>query len=614
MFFPKRLFFVNPPPSSFSQNPDSEVFESEPDGPGSDDPGPDGPGPDGPDPREMRSYCFKLIREVTGRLGWKYRLWIPAAVILSSIHLLPPSFLQYFTEGTQTLATTGAPEFLKMLVIFGIAVGLCQWVALVLDGILGEWLRLTVGIGLKKDAVHSLSRTRIDALDSAQRGDWMTRMSGDLYNAEEFLTNSLPQQVTNATMVVGSAVLFFLYSGPIAFIPLIAVAFLGWFNIVVQRRMGPTLGAARQMEGRLFQSMIETFEGLRTIRSYGGEKFTYERIDGQLKNLFTAGMSITKSMALLMGVTEFVSQVVVTGILTIIAYQVRGNALTAEDALVYPFYINLFLGSAKSLLGSAYDWNRFFIEGGRLASLLYDDSKKEDDRTKIFGDFETKVPQVAALHASGVSIAYGDADPVIHDFQFHLERGEIVAIVGPSGCGKSTFVECFAGLRRPQAGTFTATLMDGSKQTFTQSPIFLSAFVEQQPYLFVGTIRENISLGLAAATDERIHEALEEVGLAEIVRFRGGLDEILADRGRNLSVGQQYRLALCRALVCGRPFLFMDEPFAALDPESVELVIKAMQDEKDRGTGILLITHLLPDSLAADRVVTMGQPPTGRRF
>jgi len=311
-------------------------------------------------------------------------------------------------------------------------------------------------------------------------------------------------------------------------------------------------------------------------------------------------------MALLMGVTEFVSQVVVTGILTIIAYQVRGAALTAGDALIYPFYINLFLGAAKSLLGSAYDWNRFFIEGGRLASLLYDDSKKEGDRTAIFGNFETRVPEVAALHATGVSIAYGDAPPVIHDFQFHLERGEIVAIMGPSGCGKSTFVECFAGLRRPQAGEFTATLRDGSRQTFPQAPIFLSAFVEQQPYLFVGTIRENIALGLAEATDDRINVALAEVGLAEIVRRRGGLDEVLSDRGRNLSVGQQYRLALCRALVCGRPFLFMDEPFAALDPESVELVIKAMHEEKARGTGILLITHLLPESLAPDRVVTMG--------
>ncbi|MCG8603338.1 MAG: ATP-binding cassette domain-containing protein, partial [Verrucomicrobiales bacterium] len=131
------------------------------------------------------------------------------------------------------------------------------------------------------------------------------------------------------------------------------------------------------------------------------------------------------------------------------------------------------------------------------------------------------------------------------------------------------------------------------------------AFVEQQPYLFVGSVRDNITLGSESVTDEEVRGALREVGLEELIQRRGGLDHVLTDRGRNLSVGQQYRLALCRALVCGRPFLLMDEPFAALDIESVELVSKAMQQEKAKGTGIMLITHLLPEHLNADRVVEM---------
>ena len=203
------------------------------------------------DPRQMRHYCYKLIREVTGSLGWKYKLWIPAAALLSAVHLLPQGFFLFFTEGTQKLSETPADDFIKMLILFGLAVAVCQWVGVVLDSILSEWLRLKVSIGLRKDAVVGLSRTRIDALDSAERGDWMTRMTGDLFNAEEFLTSSLPGQITNATMLIGSAALFFYFSGPVAFIPLVAAAFLGWFNILVQRRMAPTLGAA-EVSGGLF--------------------------------------------------------------------------------------------------------------------------------------------------------------------------------------------------------------------------------------------------------------------------------------------------------------------------------------------------------------------------
>lgn len=557
------------------------------------------------EPREMRKHCFRLIREVTGRLGWKYKLWIPAAMLLSAVHLLPPRFLLFFTERTQSLAETGADDFIQMLIVFGLAVGVCQWLALVFDSILSEWLRLTVSIRLKQDAVGSLSRTRIDALDSAERGDWMTRMSSDIYNAEEFLTSSLPEQITNATMMLGAAALFFYYSGPIAFIPLAAALFLGWFNILVQRRMGPVLGQARQLEGGVFQSMIETFEGLRTIRSYGGEKFTQRKLNRQLSELFTAGMSITKSMALLIGVTEFVGQLVVTGLLTLVAFEVIGKTLSAEDALVYPFYLTLFLGAAKGLVGSAYDWNRFFIEGGRLASLLYDEDNKELDRTEAFGDFEDQITEVERFTANDVVIGYGDNAPVIRNQSLELSRGEIVALMGESGCGKSTLTESFAGLRRADSGRFTAILKNGSERSFAQAPPFLFAFVEQQPYLFVGTIRDNITLGAEGIADEAVESALQEVGLLPLVQRRGGLDHVLTDRGRNLSVGQQYRLALCRALVCGRPFLLMDEPFAALDIESVELVVEAMKQERSKGTGILLITHLLPDSLDTDRIVTL---------
>jgi len=552
----------------------------------------------------MRRHCFRLIREVTAKLGWKYKVWIPAAVLLGTVHLLPPRFLQFFTEGTQALSETGATDFIRLLLIFGIIVGLVQWVGLVLDSILSEWLRLTVAIGLKRDAVESLGRTRIDALDTAQRGDWMTRMTSDLYNAEEFLTSSVPEQITNATMLAGTAALFFYYSGPIALMPLVAALFLGWFNIVVQRRMAPTLGRARQLEGGVFQTMIETFEGLRTIRSYGGEGFSLSRLDRQLRELYRAGMRITKSMALLMGMNELVAQLVVTALLTLVAYQVRGEALTASDALVYPFFINLFLGSAKSLVGAAYDWNRFFIEGGRLASLLYDDDNKEPDRTELFGDFQDHVAGTASFAATGVTIAYGENPPVVVDQDLSLSRGELVALMGESGCGKSTFAEVFSGLRRANSGSFRATLDDGSQRDFPQAPPFLGAFVEQQPYLFVGSIRENITLG-RDRSDEAVLAALDEVGLGPVIAARGDLDAVLSDRGRNLSVGQQYRLALCRALVCERPFLLMDEPFAALDVESVELVVRAMQAQKSRGRGILLITHLLPPGLEADRVVRM---------
>lgn len=563
-----------------------------------------------PDRREMRRHCFRLIREVTGQLGWKYKLWIPTAMLLSSVFLLPQWFLQFFTENSQNpqkVSETEIDQFLVLLVVFGASIAVCEWIAIFFSGVLREWLRLTVSVGLRRDAVSSLSRTRIDQLDTGHRGDWMTRLTGDLRSCEMFLTDSLTDQIRQLTMLLGTLALFLFYSGPIALVLIPAAVILLWFNTIVQRRMGPTLNEARVIEGDVFQSMIETFEGLRTIRSFGAEQFTLQRINLQLKQMFSTGMRIMKSMSGLMGLNEVGSQLVITAILTLAAYRISGDELTAADALVYPFYINLFLGSAKALAGATYEWNRFFIEGGRLATLLYDESKQVSDREEVFADLEQQVANVRRLSVENLTVAYGDGPAVIEGLDFSLEAGEIVAVMGPSGCGKSTFLESFSGLRPANGGTFKVELKNGEKRVFPQSPVFLSAFVEQQPYLFVGTIRENVLMGHEGVSDEAVWQALEEVALAEIIRYRGGLDEVLTDRGRNLSVGQQYRLALCRGLVCGRPFLFMDEPFAALDLESVERVVESLHQERDRGAGVILITHLLPGRLEPTRVVNMAK-------
>ncbi|MDF1816334.1 MAG: ATP-binding cassette domain-containing protein, partial [Verrucomicrobiales bacterium] len=134
-------------------------------------------------------------------------------------------------------------------------------------------------------------------------------------------------------------------------------------------------------------------------------------------------------------------------------------------------------------------------------------------------------------------------------------------------------------------------------------PKSLCAFVEQQPYLFVGTIRENISLGHTQLFDVEMMSVIKAVGLEETVTRRGGLDTSLADRGRNWSVGQQYRLALCRALLSQRPFLMLDEPFASLDDESVGDVIKTIELAKKAGAGIVVVTHVLPEGLKPDQMI-----------
>ena len=547
----------------------------------------------------QRALSLRLVREALGRLGWRYKLCIPLIAALSAVFLLPPWLLQFFTLGAQDLVQTNAAEFVRLLVVYGVAIATCLWLAIFLTGTLREWLRLKISIGLRRDTLLALHRTRVEVLDGAHRGDWMTRVTSDLHNCEDFLSDSVPQQIQALTLAFGSASLFYCHSGAIALIPCAAALALAVLNAFVQQKMAPVLRENRELEGEIFQSLMENYEGLRTIRSTGGEAQNLARLDGSLKRLFVAGMRIIRTMAALMGLNEFASQLVVTIVLTVVALALKGGGLTAEAVLVYPFFINVFLSNARDLAAAAFDWNRFFIEGGRLASVIHVESNFLD----IGEESAALLDRVGSLSVRRLELGYGDAPAVISNFDILVRPGELVAVMGPSGSGKSTLLEALAGLRDPRAGEF-----DLGGLRLRRLPVAVASFVEQRPYLFVDTVRENLLLGNGdpAVDDEAIWKALSSVDLKGSVSERGGLGAMLGDRGLNLSEGQRYRLSLCRALLADRPFLLLDEPFAALDADSIESVIGAISAERQAGVGVVVVTHVLPEALQPDRCIHLG--------
>jgi ABC-type multidrug transport system fused ATPase/permease subunit len=558
---------------------------------------------------ETRKHSFRLIHECITGLGWRYKVYATGFILMSLVFILPPMLLQNFTKGVTDLQALSAVDFIRNLALFGVFIAICQWIGIFVGSYLSEWLRLTVSIGLRRKVLHSLHQTQIESLDVAHRGDWLTRMTSDLRNCERFISDSIPEQARNLTVMLGVAVMFFIKSGSVAFIPIAAAALLFCLNVYVQKRMAPVLGQVRMLEGSIFQQMIESFEGLKTIRSYGGESSTARKVEGGLSKLFDSGLHIIRRMGALMGVNELASQLVITLVLSIAAMAVRGNQLTATEVLVFPFYINMFLNATKTLVASTYEWNRYFIEGGRLAGVFYDENSHIPDPESLFGDVGS-IDEFRSLDVKDLTVGYGEAPPVIDGHKFHIEAGEIVAVMGESGCGKSTFLEVVAGLRGARSGEFQ--IRNGSTvHQWTQVPVFVSSYVEQRPYLFVGSFRENVTLGMddengeSHISDDQIREALERVDLAHIVENRGGIDEVLTDRGQNLSEGQRYRLALVRALLAHRPLILLDEPFAALDDDSIRSVVKALREEAARGAAIILVTHLIPETMEDVRVVEM---------
>ena len=216
---------------------------------------------------------------------------------------------------------------------------------------------------------------------------------------------------------------------------------------------------------------------------------------------------------------------------------------------------------------------------------------------------------MAAVQIVGVEKDFGTTH-IIRGVDIDMEDGQFTVLVGPSGCGKSTLLEMLAGLRQLPAGVVEAATLSGTARWAApiRLPLAWFAFVEQRPYIFEGTVRENLAPKLDGEGSERLWQSLRLVNLDTFVERSGGLDLKLRDAGKNLSEGQKYRLVLARALLADRPFLLVDEPFASLDPFSVATVAQALNAQRAAGTGIVLVSHILPPDLAVDDVLDFGVP------
>lgn len=554
-----------------------------------------------------RAYARRLLSDSIHSIGSRYLLIIVVTAVLGLATLLPAQFFRYFTESSQTLSTLTAKNFISLFLGFGLLVAASLLISSVLTSLIHERLRLQVEASLREKVMRRLHDTPLSHIDDSQRGDWLTRVTGDLSRAEMFLTDSIPGQIREVVLIIGISILFFIESGWLAFLPLVSALFIGATHFWVQIRLSPILSELRGLHAGIFQMLIESFEGIRTIRSQRAEPFVLRRFQNGLSEITLKSMRVVRYLGALIGGTEFIGQILVTLCLTAAAWSLTRSEITLQQALTYPFFIGLFYAAVQRLASSAYEWNRFFIEAGRLGAFLFQNS----------GRVDSALVSEAAEQFILTSISVGYATATTGPIDLSIKRGECLAVIGPSGIGKSTFLEVLAGLRPPLSGTAALIDKDGvelwRKEGTSQLPIGACAYVEQRPYIFEGSLRENLTLGNPTRqSDVVLWNLLTPVGLGAFTQRRGGLDSTLLDRGRNLSEGERYRIALCRALLLCRPFLLLDEPFASLDTVSMEGVVSVL-DSQRAVAGIVVVTHFLPRSLVFDAVIDFTQYQVQRR-
>jgi ATP-binding cassette subfamily B protein len=445
-----------------------------------------------------------------------------------------------------------------------------------------------------------LQRMSLDFYTKEKAGVILTRMTSDVESLQNLLQDGFAQFGIQAlTMVVVTGVLIH-YNLTLALItlalvvpPLVVVSL--WFRHAADR------GYNRQRDAIAFMlgNLAESLNGMRVVIAHNrGERNIVEHRDvvGEYKdtNDYTGRINAIYGPG-----TSIIGLIAMAIMLLIGGRMVLRHELTIGELTAFVLYINSFFQPVQQLVQLYTQYQQARAAVGKIRGLL------TTEPTVRQSPAATELPPVSGeIVFSDVSFGYLPGVPVLEHVDLRIAPGETIACVGPTGAGKSTMAKLVTRFYDPTGGRI---LIDGHdlRDVTLESLRRQIGVVPQEPFLFVGTLRDNIAFARPEATDDEVWAAIDQVGLRDLVeRSPEGLDTLLHERGQSVSSGERQLLALARAFLAEPRVVVLDEATSSLDLHS-ELRVEAALDALLEGRTAILVAHRLSTAMRADRIIVV---------
>ena len=546
-------------------------------------------------------YDGKVVRRLLPYI-WPFKRLAIIAAIAMLIYTGTQVAIPWLVGHTiDTYIKQGDLGGLTVMFIVFICIAIVNWIMNFLQQFSMEKVGQGVLYNLRRDVFHHAQKQSVSFYDKTEVGRMMSRVQGDVGQLQEFAA-LVVMTLGELLGLVGIVVALLIMDVQLGLTTMVVLPLLILTMMVWQPLMRRAFMEVRRTISIVNGELNQNITGVRVVQAMNRQELNLEGFNKLNTDHRNANFRTGRLGSGLLPVVDILTAVAIGLALYFGARMVGGGALEIGVLVAFIMYIQRFFDPIRNLTMMYTQLQRSMASGSRIFDLLdWEPDMVDAPDATVLSEID------GSIDFKDVTFSYVPGEDVLKNVNLRIEPGEVVAVVGPTGAGKTTLVSLMSRFYdvEPERG---AVLVDGYdvREVQRSSLAKQMSMVLQEPYLFSGTVRENIKYNHVEATDEQMIEAARAVGAHDfITELQHGYDTFLAERGGNLSAGQRQLLSFARAIVANPKILILDEATANIDSYT-ELLIQRALAQLLRGRTAVVIAHRLSTIRGADKIVVLN--------
>ena len=465
--------------------------------------------------------------------------------------------------------------------------------------VVGHRMGVLTESDMRRDIFTHMQDLSCSFYDKNRTGVLMSRITSDLFEVTE-LSHHGPENIVICTLtILGALIVLFTLQWQLALALAVLLPVCLWFTLSQRLRMKRANVEVKRKTADIYSAIESSISGIRTAKAFANEHVEHDKFEEANALFRGAKVEYYKSMGLFMSGMEFTTGIMQVVVITVGGLLIMQGKMDFVNLITFSLYVSTFVTPVRKLA----QFSEQYMQGAAGFERFLEIMRTEPEIRDKPGA-GTMPPVEGRIEYRDVSFAYSNGIPVLSHINLSVEPGQCLAVVGPSGGGKTTLCQLLPRLYDVTGG---AVLVDGHDvRDVTQASLRRSiGMLQQDVFMFAGTVRENIRYGRGDATDEEIVAAAIRAEIHdEIMAMPNGYDTYIGERGVMLSGGQKQRISIARIFLKNPRILILDEATSALDTVT-EQRIQSSLDALCEGRTSIIIAHRLSTIRHADRIAVI---------